>query len=87
VPVVAPARGGPLDLVRDGETGLLYDPDDPRALRRTVARLVGDPTLRQRLAGNALESVRDRGWADVVDELVHRHYAAVAGRGVRGAAA
>ncbi len=77
VPVVAPARGGPLDLVADGETGLLYDPDVPRELRRTVARLVGDPMLRQRLARNALDSVGGRGWDQVVDELVDRHYAGV----------
>ncbi|MGZ4437907.1 MAG: glycosyltransferase family 4 protein [Nocardioidaceae bacterium] len=86
VPVVAPARGGPLDLVRDGETGLLYDPDDPRGLRRTVARLVGDPTLRRRLSRNALLGVEGRTWGQVVDELVDEHYAAVVGRTGRVAA-
>ncbi len=42
VPVVAPAAGGPLDLVDPGRTGLLYDPADAESLRRTVATLVGD---------------------------------------------
>ncbi|MGA9746292.1 MAG: glycosyltransferase family 1 protein, partial [Nocardioides sp.] len=46
VPVVAPSAGGPLDLVRHGVNGLLFDPDDPRSLRRSVARLMGDPVQR-----------------------------------------
>ncbi len=79
VPVVAPAAGGPLDLVEQGRTGLLYDPADPRSLRRTVATLVGDGGLREALARQALDRVAHRGWADVVDELVAEHYSAVLG--------
>jgi phosphatidylinositol alpha 1,6-mannosyltransferase len=80
VPVVAPAAGGPLDLVDPGRTGLLFDPGDDRSLRRTVATLVGDPALRATLASHGLEAVRDRGWAAVIDELVDVHYSAVLGR-------
>jgi phosphatidylinositol alpha 1,6-mannosyltransferase len=75
VPVVAPAAGGPLDVVVPGRTGLLYDPADPASLRRTVASLVGDAELRQRFAQNALTQVASRSWASVVDELVDVHYA------------
>ena len=77
VPVVAPAAGGPLDLVRHGRTGLLYDPVDPTSLRRAVETLVGDPVQRHALAQRARSSVAGRSWASVVDELVDRHYAAV----------
>jgi len=77
VPVVAPAAGGPLDLVDPGRTGLLYDPADLTSLRRTVAGLVGDTGLGQRLAQNALAQVADRSWACLVDELVHVHYASL----------
>jgi phosphatidylinositol alpha 1,6-mannosyltransferase len=80
VPVVAPARGGPLDLVTDRVTGLLYDAEDPRALRRAVATAVGDPALRTRMAAAGLAAVAGRSWAGVVDELVGEHYAAVTGR-------
>ena len=86
VPVVAPARGGPLDLVQDGETGLLYDPDDPRSLRAALGRLVADPRLQRRLARNAMLAVDGRTWAQVVDELVDVHYAAVLGVSGRVAA-
>jgi phosphatidylinositol alpha 1,6-mannosyltransferase len=79
VPVVAPAAGGPLDLVDHGRTGLLFDPADKRSLRRSVATLVGDAALRESLAGRALGQVTHRGWADVVDDLVAVHYSAVLG--------
>ncbi|HEV2797625.1 MAG TPA: glycosyltransferase family 1 protein [Nocardioides sp.] len=81
VPVVAPAAGGPLDLVEPGRTGLLYDPGDRSSLRTAVADLVADAELRGSLARQALEGVRTRGWSTVVDELIEVHYAAVLGRG------
>lgn len=76
VPVVAPASGGNPDVVRSGRTGLLYDPDEPRALRRAVAALVADPDLRARLGGNARARVAGRSWTEAVDELVREHYPA-----------
>ncbi|MDN3354036.1 glycosyltransferase family 1 protein [Actinomadura sp. DC4] len=76
LPVVAPASGGPLDLVRPGHNGLLYPPDDPAALRAAVATLVADPVLRTRLGGHARLSVYGRDWAGICDELLG-HYDAV----------
>ena len=40
LPVVAPRAGGPIDLVDDGTTGFLFDPDDAADLRAAVARLL-----------------------------------------------
>ena len=77
VPVVAPAAGGPVDLVTGGHTGLLYDPTEQKSLRRTVSTLVGNEQLRARIATRALAQVAGRTWQHVVDELVSRHYAAV----------
>lgn len=42
VPVVAPAAGGPLDLVEPERTGLLYDPDSATGFRAAVTRLAAD---------------------------------------------
>ena len=77
VPVVAPASGGPLDLVDHGRTGLLFDPTDPVSLREQVATLAADPDLRATLAANGCAAVSRRGWAGVVAELVDVHYRAV----------
>jgi phosphatidylinositol alpha 1,6-mannosyltransferase len=87
VAVVAPASGGPLDLVDHGRTGLLYDVRDPHALRRTTGQLVADHAGRARLGSLAQSAVAGRTWASVVDDLVG-HYRAVLGArgGVRAAA-
>ena len=87
VPVIAPAVGGPLDLVDPGRTGMLYDPEDRKSLRRTVSKLVADQALRDSLAATALGAVSGRSWACVVDDLVRVHYAAVTGVPGIGAAA
>lgn len=77
VPVVAPAAGGPVDLVTDGQSGLLFDTTERPAFRRAVTTLVGDPVLRASLGRRGQEAVAGRAWADVVDELVNKHYPAV----------
>jgi len=73
LPVVAPAAGGPLDLVRDGVTGFLVTPEDGAALTSAVARLVADPALRAVQGKAGRQMVVGRTWPALVDELV-RHY-------------
>jgi glycosyltransferase involved in cell wall biosynthesis len=58
-PVVASAVGGLLDLVDDGETGLLVPPRDPAALRAALERLLADPALRRRLGAAARARVAE----------------------------
>jgi glycosyltransferase involved in cell wall biosynthesis len=63
--------GGLLDLVVDGETGLLVPPRDPRALRRALERLLGDEELRRRLGDAARERIRQQfAWEVVVDRTL-----------------
>jgi phosphatidylinositol alpha 1,6-mannosyltransferase len=76
LPVVAPASGGPLDLVDDGMTGYLVPPGDPDALAAAVRKLAGDTALRERLGAAARRRVLGRTWSALTDELV-AHYAAV----------
>lgn len=86
VPVVAPASGGPLDLVRPGHNGLLFPPDDPAAMRAAVAALVADAELRARMGDHARLSVHGRDWDGICDELLD-HYAQVIHRSVMQQAA
>ena len=69
VPVVAFATGAAAELVTDQRTGILVQPGTG-GLASAVARLAGDPDLRDRLASEARASITQRTWADAVDELV-----------------
>jgi phosphatidylinositol alpha 1,6-mannosyltransferase len=83
VPVVAPACGGPLDLVRPGDNGLLYPPGDEAALRAAVAGLAADPATRTRLGLAARAGVDGRTWEALGDQLVGHYRRAIAGRAAR----
>ncbi|MEV5844266.1 glycosyltransferase family 1 protein [Streptomyces sp. NPDC051985] len=73
VPVVAPAVGGPIDLVDHGRTGFLVPPRDAGAVREAVASLVADPALRAGFGAAARQTVEGRTWAAVGDQLI-QHY-------------
>ncbi len=76
VPVVAPAAGGPRDLVAHGRTGLLVPPRDADAVRDAVAALAADPALRTAYGAAGRATVEGRTWAAVGDQLLG-HYADV----------
>lgn len=80
LPIVAPRRGGPIDLVDHGRTGLLFDPDDPADLRRCIESLTvaEDAWERRAVMGEAaLQKVSGRSWQRLVDDLIG-HYRALA---------
>jgi glycosyltransferase involved in cell wall biosynthesis len=57
-PPVSTALSGIPELVRDGETGLLVEPGDARALADALRRLLTDESLRARLGESARAYVR-----------------------------
>ena len=79
LPVVAPAAGGPLDLIDDGVTGYLVPPGDPDAFAAAVARLAADPAARTAFGAAGRRKVLSRSWPALTEELIG-HYAAVLGR-------
>lgn len=86
VPVVAPAAGGPMDLVTPGATGVLVPPGDAGAVAGAVAWLGADRVRLRRYGRAARDSVSGRSWATVGDELID-HYRDVLGVPGRQAAA
>jgi glycosyltransferase involved in cell wall biosynthesis len=54
LPVVTTDIPACRELVREGETGLLIPPRDPRALGRAIARVAGEGELRARMGARAL---------------------------------
>ncbi|MGW6522500.1 glycosyltransferase family 4 protein [Streptomyces sp. NPDC054962] len=80
VPVVAPAAGGPLDLVAQGRTGLLVPPRDAAVVRDAVAALVADPARRAAHGAAGRATVEGRTWAAVGDRLIGHYEDVLAAR-------
>jgi glycosyltransferase involved in cell wall biosynthesis len=81
VPVLAARRAGLSQLVREGETGFLFDPDDSMELAELLARVIGDPAALKKLRKSCLEQAKIFDVDEVVGRYV-RSYEAV--RGTRG---
>ena len=80
VAVVATRIGGNPEIIRDGQTGMLIPVDDNDALRRAIAQLLRDGTLRDRLGGAArrwvLENASTSSVRDAYDALYRAELAA-----------
>ncbi|MBE0644460.1 MAG: glycosyltransferase family 4 protein [Bacteroidetes bacterium] len=60
LPVIASDLGGPKELVRHEETGLLVPAGDADALAAAMLRLIEDPALAERLGRNGIVFARER---------------------------
>jgi phosphatidylinositol alpha-1,6-mannosyltransferase len=79
LPVVAGRAAGAVEAVRDGETGILVDPDDHVGAADAIVSLLADPELAERLGAAGRERARARSWQraageveDVLDRVVTR---------------
>ena len=82
LPVVAPAAGGPLDLIDTGVDGVLYDPARDGTLREAVAPLATDAGARARMGEAGRRRVLGRSWAALCDELLGHYENVIAARRV-----
>jgi glycosyltransferase involved in cell wall biosynthesis len=64
VPVVTTPVEGIVEAVRDGENGILVQPDDVRGLARAIARALADPTASARLGEAGRQTVVERYTSD-----------------------
>ena len=71
VPVVAGTSGGIPDAVRDGETGLLVNAEDPEVVADAVRRLLRDGSLAHRLGAGGRKAVETfYNWDRVTSEMI-----------------
>jgi phosphatidylinositol alpha 1,6-mannosyltransferase len=77
VAVIAPAIGGPVDLIESGIDGFLYEPGSAADLREIVERLIADRGLLNRLRDAAWLKMQNRSWENIVLELVDHYSTAV----------
>ena len=88
-PVVAfDCPTGPAELVEDGVTGLLVEPQKVRALAAAINRAIEDPQLRESMGAAGQRRVRELSpeavtdhWERLLEELVAAHSAGAAGNG------
>ena len=59
LPVIASRVGGVVDVIRHGENGLLYEPDDTMGLARFLALLMESEGRRGELGGNARRAIEE----------------------------
>lgn len=60
VPVVATKVGGVVEIIADGQDGLLVHPKDPEALSDAVLKVLTDPELAHRLSVNGRRKVEEK---------------------------
>jgi len=83
LPVVAPAVGGPLDLIDDGVDGLLYSAGQDDELLDAVVTLQGNQPSRIRMGEAGRRKVLARDWSTVCDDLVGRYHQVMRGATVK----
>jgi glycosyltransferase involved in cell wall biosynthesis len=60
IPVVATASGGALEIIEEGKSGLLFEPNDPESLAACWKRLLMDPAFGKQLTENAFDTLRSQ---------------------------
>jgi glycosyltransferase involved in cell wall biosynthesis len=70
LPPIAVNRYGPADIVTDGGTGWLVEPDDERALAGALAQALDDPVERRRRGRRAARDAHERfSWPALAADL------------------
>ncbi len=74
IPVVASRSAGVLDIVVDGETGILFPPEDQNALSSGILALAVDPVNRKRFGEAGRERVKALFSTDAMIDNLEKHY-------------
>ena len=53
-----------------GDAGLLFDPEDPASIAGAIERLLGDASLRSRLAEKAFDRTEGMTWKRTADRTL-----------------
>src|SRR6266487_2334054 len=80
-PVIASDSGGPREIVRHGETGLLVPPNDPALLARALVTLIEDSELRDRMGKAGAARFKEAFLASRMTRELEEAYEQVASNG------
>jgi len=71
VPVITTTAGALPEVVKQGETGILVPPRDPRALAGAIKRLLADESMRRRMGSEGRRWVkRQFSWAEAARQML-----------------
>jgi glycosyltransferase involved in cell wall biosynthesis len=74
VPVVGASATGIVDVIADGQTGLLFPVGNAAALTEAIARLITDGALATKLGLAGQEQVRSKFRQEQIWQALHREY-------------
>jgi glycosyltransferase involved in cell wall biosynthesis len=88
LPIVAPDQPNIREILSNGETAILFDPDSPDAMWNAIRRLAGDPRLREELGRTARAALDANGytWQGNAAKIVGMAKEILAARAIRPAA-
>ena len=70
IPPIGVNRFGPAEIIDDGQTGWLVEPDDQQALADAIVAAVNEPAERARRGAAAYAASRERyGWGAIAEQL------------------
>ncbi|MGQ9811738.1 MAG: glycosyltransferase family 4 protein, partial [bacterium] len=70
IPVVAFNKGGPAEVINDGETGFLVKPFDTDLMAKAIVRLLNDDDLVRKIGSKARMLVKQRYTSEVMVDLL-----------------
>lgn len=73
LPVLAPNKGGPIDIIQHGTTGFLYEPTSSEELRFYVKQLLSDKAMISRFGEAGYNKVKHTTW-DLLFKQLTGHY-------------
>ncbi len=74
IPVIASNIGGPRDVIRDGETGMLFPPGDIGALRRAIRWMINHPEERVEMGLKGMERIKNHFAVDMSLQRIMDYY-------------
>lgn len=73
IPVIATPVGGIVDFLKDGETGLFCEVNNPKSIAQKVEKLIRDKESRDYIVKNALEMVKDKyEWSLIASDMKNK---------------
>jgi len=74
IPIIGPAVGGIVDFLKDGQTGLICDQNNPEDIAKKIELIMEDENLRKKLVSNAKLLVEQKyNWDKIAQDYQNQY--------------